>query len=408
MLNIIWSFFFISAFLGATYQCFFIGNTQIWTDLVNATFSSAKLSFEIALNLTGLLCLWLGLLKIAEKSGITNIIAKMLYPLFRRIMPEIPKDSPAFGSIVMNIAANVLGLDNAATPMGIKAMEQLQVHNAKKDTASNAQILFMVINSAGVTLIPISILMYRTELGSTNPSAVFIPILLSTLVASITSFLAVAWVQRLNIFNMVVMSYLLGFCLFIGLSAYGFLQLPIDSRAIVSGSVGNFLLIFIITSFIAYGLHKKLNVYDEFVVGAKEGFGIAVSIIPYLVAMLVAISLFRESGILDLLILLIENMVSLWGVNTDFVPALPTAIIKPLSGSGARAMMIETMNNYGADSFEGFVASIVQGTTETTFYVLAVYFGAVKISKTRQALPCALFGDFCGIIAAIFLSYLFY
>ena len=356
MLKIIWSFFFLSAFAGALWQSL-DGNWAVWNELTAALFASAKSAFSIALNLTGLLCLWLGLLKIAERSGITEALARLLRPLFARIMPGVPADSPAVGSMVMNIAANVLGLDNAATPAGLKAMEQLQADNPHKDTASDAQIMFMVINSSAVTLIPITILMYRSELGSENPAAVFVPILLSTSASTLVGFLSVAVVQKLNVL---------------------------------------------------WGLWKKKDVYELFVEGAKEGFRIAVTIIPYLVAMLTAIAVFRASGMFDLLLAGMEKILSGLGWDTGFVPALPTALMKPLSGSGARAMMIETMQTYGADSFPGFVASIVQGSTETTFYVLAVYFGAVKITKTRSALPCALLADLAGIVTAIAVGYCFY
>lgn len=408
MLNIIWVSFFLVAFVLAGYQSLFLGNSAIWTDLVSSTFSSSKSAFTISLNLTGILCLWLGLLKIAEASGLTNLLAKALYPLFRKIMPEVPANHPSIGSMVMNMAANMLGLDNAATPMGLKAMEQLQELNPKKDTASNAQILFMVINASAVTLIPITILMYRAELGSLNPTAVFMPILFATSLSTLTGFLAVAWVQKLNIFNRVVMSYILGFAGFIGLIAYYFNSLPPEARLSGSANWGNFILFAIITLFILSGLIKKINVYDTFITGAKEGFEIAIRIIPYLVAMLVAIAVLRASGALDLLVLGFEKLFSSLGMNTDFVAALPTAILKPLSGSGARAMMIETMQTYGADSFPAFVSCVVQGSTETTFYVLAVYFGAVKITKIRSALPCALLADFVGIVAAIYFGYLFY
>lgn len=408
MLNIIWVSFFLVAFVLAGYQSLVLGNSAVWTDLVSSTFSSSKSAFTISLNLTGILCLWLGLLKIAEASGLTNLLAKALYPLFRKIMPEVPANHPSIGSMVMNMAANMLGLDNAATPMGLKAMEQLQELNPKKDTASNAQILFMVINASAVTLIPITILMYRAELGSLNPTAVFMPILFATSLSTLVGFLAVAWVQKLNIFNRVVMSYLLGFVAFIGLIAYYFNSLPPEARLTGSANWGNFILFAIITTFIISGLIKKINVYDTFITGAKEGFDIAIRIIPYLVAMLVAIAVLRASGALDLLVLGFDKLFSSMGMNTDFVAALPTALLKPLSGSGARAMMIETMQTYGADSFPAFISCIVQGSTETTFYVLAVYFGAVKITKIRSALPCALLADFVGIVAAIYFGYLFY
>ena len=407
MLKIIWSFFFLSSFAAALWQCAG-GNLQVWSSLVEAMFTSAKSAFTIALNLTGLLCLWLGLLKIAEGSGITEAFAKLLRPLFKRIMPEVPADSPAIGSIVMNIAANVLGLDNAATPMGLKAMEQLQETNPDKEQASNAQILFMVINSSAVTLIPISILMYRSELGSTNPSAVFVPILLATSASTLVGFLSVAIVQKINILNRVVMGWFVcSVAAIVGL-AWGFLHLAPQSRTEVSSAVGNFILFAVVVVFILWGLVKKQDVYEQFIEGAKEGFKIAVSIIPYLVAMLVAVAVFRASGMFDLFLAFIEKTLTLLGIDSAFVPALPTALMKPLSGSGARAMMIETLQNYGADSFPAFVSSIVQGSTETTFYVLAVYFGAVKINNTRHALPCALLADFAGIVTAIYVGYLFY
>lgn len=408
MLNYIWAFFFVATYVGALFQSFALGNMDIWNNLAEETFSSAKSAFLIALNLTGILCFWLGMMKIAEKSGITGYLARGLYPLFNKIMPGISKNSPALGSIVMNIAANILGLDNAATPMGIKAMEQLQADNRHKTAASNAQILFMVINSSSVTLIPMTILMYRSELGSSNPGAVFLPILFATSISTLVGFLSVAIVQKINLFNRVILTYGVIFISIILLMAIGFAFLGSEVRNSVASDLGNFILISIIAAFVLCGLFRKVNVYDEFVSGAKEGFNLAISIIPYLVAMLVGISLFRVSGILDLFILGIEKIILFFNINADFVPALPTALLKPLSGSGARAMMIETMQTYGADSFPAFVASVVQGSTETTFYVLAVYFGAIKISNTRHALPCALLADAAGIISAILLSYWFY
>ncbi len=407
-MNYIWAFFFVGTYAVVCFQSFALGNMDVWGQLADATFSSAKSAFLIALHLTGILCFWLGMMKIAEKSGIAGWLARGLYPLFHKIMPDIPKNSPALGSIVMNIAANMLGLDNAATPMGIKAMEQLQADNKRKDTASNAQILFMVINSSSVTLIPITILMYRSELGSTNPGLVFLPILFATAISTIVGFLSVAFIQKLNIFNRVFLVYSAVFIGIISALGISFAFLGAELRNAVASDLGNFILISIIAVFIICGLSRKINVYDEFINGAKEGFNLAVSIIPYLVAMLVAIAWFRCSGILDLFILGVEKFFAYFNINTDFVPALPTALLKPLSGSGARAMMVETMQTYGADSFPGFVSSVVQGSTETTFYVLAVYFGAVKISNTRHALPCALLADVAGIVAAIALSYWFY
>ncbi|MDR1694697.1 MAG: spore maturation protein [Lactobacillaceae bacterium] len=408
MLNVFWVAFFIVGFLAAFYQSVFLGNTYVWTEMTQSIFSNSKTAFNICINLTGILCFWIGLLKVAEKSGITNLFAKFLYPLFKRIMPEVPKDSPALTSIVMNMAANMLGLDNAATPMGIKAMEQLQELNPSKDTASNAQILFMVINSSAVTLIPITILMYRAEMGSVNPSSVFIPILLATSISTFIGFLLVAYVQKINVFNVVVLSYILGFTAFIGGITCFFLSLTPDERLRYSADAGNFAIFFFVFCFIAYGVYKKINVYEAFIEGAKEGFGTAVKIIPYLVAMLAAIGILRASGVLDIIVVRLGQLFELMGLDTGFVPALPTAIMKPLSGSGARAMMIEAMNNYGVDSFPAFAASVVQGSTETTFYVLAVYFGAVKIAKIRHALPCALAADFIGITLAVYFAYIFY
>ena len=408
MLNYIWAFFFISAFFGALYQAFFNGNADIWQTMTETIFSSSKSAFTVSLNLTGILCFWLGMMKIAEKSGITEVLARALYPLFRKIMPDIPAKSPALGSMVMNIAANVLGLDNAATPMGIKAMEQLQAENPNKKEASNAQILFMVINSSSVTLIPITILMYRSELGSSNPGLVFLPILFATCISTFVGFLSVAFVQKINIFNRVVLAYMGIFIAIISLICGGFAFLNAELRNEIASGMGNFIIVLIIFGFMICGLIRKINVYDEFIEGAKDGFNIAVSIIPYLVAMLVGIALFRTSGVMEAIIAGIREFCLLLGINADFVPALPTALLKPLSGSGARAMMIETMQTYGADSFPAFVSAVVQGSTETTFYVLAVYFGAIKISNTRHALPCALLADFAGIVSAILFSYWFY
>ena len=408
MLNLIWAGFFGAAFAAGIWQSGWGGNPEIWTTMTASLFEAAKGAFTISINLTGILCLWLGLLKIAEQSGLTAVLAKALRPLFARIMPEVPTDSPAMGSMIMNMAANVLGLDNAATPMGLKAMEQLQAYNTHPDKASDAQVLFMVINASAVTLVPITILMYRSELGSANPAAVFMPILLATSVSTLTGFLAVAAIQKLNIFNRVVLAYLLGFAAIIGLTAWYFGSLPEDLRLKASAAGGNCLLISLMMLFIGAGLIKKLNVYETFISGAKEGFDIAVRIIPYLVAMLTAIALLRASGVLDMIVAGFDRLFAAAGMNTDFTPALPTALMKPLSGSGARAMMIETMTAYGADSFPAFVSAVIQGSTETTFYVLAVYFGAVKISKVGAALPCALLADLAGIIAAVSLSYYFF
>ena len=408
MLNLLWTCFFVLGFIAALVQSLFLGNPEIWTEMTNQLFSAATGAFQLALNLTGMLCLWLGLLKIAEKSGLTELLAKALRPLFKIIMPEVPTDSPAIGSMVMNMAANILGLDNAATPMGLKAMEQLQEINKHKTEASNAQIMFIVINASAITVLPISILMYRHLQGATNPAAVFIPILLATTCSSIAGFLAVAFKQKLHIFSKTVLFYLLAVIGLVGLICTYFYFLPSEAKIKYSEICGNALILSFITFFLLFGAYKKLNLYETFISGAKEGFQIAVQIIPYLVAMLAAIAVLRYSGVLDGLVWLVGKGIAALGINTDFVPALPTALMKPLSGNGARAMMIETMQTYGADSFPAFVASTIQGSTETTFYVIALYFGAVKISKTRHALPCALFADFVGITASIILAYIFY
>jgi len=407
MLNFIFCLFFLAAFLNA-FILLFSGQSDIFTKIMNALFEAASNGFNISLGLTGMLCLWLGLLKVGEESGLTKLLSKALGPLFKRIMPEVPQNHPALGSIVMNMAANILGLDNAATPMGLKAMNELQSLNKHKDKASNAQILFMVINASAVTLIPINILMYRFQLGAANPAAVFIPILLATSVSTLAGFLSVAFVQKLNIFNKVVLSYLLGFIALITAMAYWFINLSPDLKLIYSNLFANLIMFSFIICFISAGIIKHLNVYEVFITGAKEGFETAVKIIPYLVSMLCAIAVFRASGVMDLFVDALTWIFNQLGFNTDFTPALPTAFLKPLSGSGARAMMIETLTHYGPNSFEGFVSSVMQGSTETTFYVLAVYFGSVKITKTGAALPCALFADFAGLTAAVIFSYLFY
>ena len=407
MLNFIFCAFFLVAFLNAL-LLLLSGQTDIFGKIMQALFEAASNGFTISIGLTGMLCLWLGLLKIGQEAGLTNTLAKALNPLFRRIMPEVPSNHPALGSIVMNMAANILGLDNAATPMGLKAMDELQTLNKHKNTASNAQILFMVINASAVTLIPINILMYRFQLGCSNPAAVFVPILLATSVSTLVGFLSVAFVQKLPVFNKVVLAYLLGFAALIFGTAYGFMHLTPDLRLTYSNLFANLIMFSFIICFISAGLIKHLNVYEVFITGAKEGFDVAVKIIPYLVSMLCAIAVFRASCVMDLFVEGFAWLFSKIGLNTDFTAALPTAFLKPLSGSGARAMMIETLTHYGPNSFEGFVSSVMQGSTETTFYVLAVYFGSVKIAKTGAALPCALLADFAGLTAAVIFSYMFY
>lgn len=408
MLNILWTAFFLVSFAAAVIQCVCFGNTAIFSEIANQLFATATSAFQLALNLTGMLCLWLGLLKIAEKSGLTELLAKALRPLFKVIMPQVPENSPAIGSIVMNMAANILGLDNAATPMGLKAMEQLQADNKKKDTASNAEIMFIVINASAITVLPISILMYRHLQGSANPSAVFVPILLATSCSTLAGFLAVSLVQKLKIFNRTVLAYLLGLIGLVGGLCALFYHLSPEARLQYSETFGNALILFFIFLFLLVGSIKKLNLYETFIEGAKEGFQIAVQIIPYLVAMLTAIAVLRYSGVLDGVVWCFGKFFAWLGVDTGFIPALPTALMKPLSGNGARAMMLEAMQTYGADSFPAFVSSVMQGSTETTLYVIALYFGAVKIAKTRHALPCALFADFVGIVAAIVFSYMFF
>ena len=408
MINTLWALFFILAFLGCLVQSIFMGNIEVWSLTVEGSFDMAKTAFEISLGLTGILCLWLGLLNIAKEAGITDKISKFLSPLFHKLMPEVPKNHPAIGTMCMNIAANMLGLDNAATPAGIKAMEELQTINKHKDRASNAQILFLVINTSSVMLLPISIFMYRAEMGATSPTAVFIPILIATSISTLAGILLTAFVQKINIFNKVVLSYFAGMLAIVTALVLYFYNLPVEQKAIQSAAFGNFVVFGVMVYFIAAGLFKKIPVYETFIEGAKEGFGIAIKIIPYLVAMLVGISVFRTSGCLDLLLLIIEKFFALFGVSPDFVSALPTAFMKPFSGSGARAMMIETMSTYGADSLPAFLSSVIQGSTETTFYVLAVYFGAIKITKFRHAIPCALFADLVGVVTAIFVGYLFF
>lgn len=407
MLNLIWSGFFIVAFILAIVKSLH-GDFSVWQQISASLFDSADSGFRISIGLTGVLCLWLGLLKIAEKSGLTEVLAKLLRPFFHAIMPDLKKDSPAFGSIVMNVAANILGLDNAATPMGLKAFAQMQKENPHPDRASNSQIMFMVLNSSSLTLLPITILMYRYQFGSANPALVFIPILLATSVSTLAGFLATAVYQKINIFKPIVLSYLLGGMFLIGGIGFCFFRLSPDSRINTTMFISNAVLFGLAALFIVWGLLKKQNVYENFIEGAKEGFSIAIQIIPYLVAMLVAIGVFRAAGGLEAICSVLEKIMDYFAINHDFVKALPTAFMKPLSGSGARAMMLDTFKTYGVDSFAGFASSIVQGSTETTFYVLAVYFGSVKISKTGAALPLALFADFCGVIAAIALAYFFY
>jgi spore maturation protein SpmA len=407
-LNYIWIAFFLIGFLFALGQLIFAGNTQIFNELVNSVFSNAKTGFEISLGLTGALTLWMGLLKVGEKGGVVNILGKLIGPLFQKLFPDLPKDHPAYGSIMLNIAANMLGLDNAATPMGLKAMGEMQDVNPKKDTASNSQIMFLVINAAGLTIIPVSIIVYRTQLGAANPADIFIPILISTFCASLTGMISVAIIQKINLLDKVILAYLGGLTAIIAGIIYYFSTLPKEQITTLSTLAANFILISIITLFIVLALIKKVNVYDAFIEGAKEGFGIAVKIIPFLVAILVAIGIFRASGAMDLIIAGLSQFFAWIGVDTQFTKALPVAFMKPLSGSGARGLMIDAMTTYGTDSFVGRLACTMQGTTDTTFYIIAVYFGSVGIKNTRYSIGCGLLADLAGFTAAILVAYLFF
>jgi len=408
MLNYIWFSFFIAAFISCIFQVLVKDNSAIFAQVVQATFDMASLSVEIALGLVGVLCLWLGFFTIAERAGFVALLTKVFRPLFHKLMPEVPSDHPAIGSVTMNMAANMLGLDNAATPLGLKAMQDLQDLNPQKDTASNAQILFLVLNTSSVTLLPVTIFLFRAQQGSLDPTAVFIPILLATCISTLAGLTLVALIQRLNIFNKTVFFYLLGFAALIGLLLTFLLNSHTSTLAERSSLLGNLLLLLIIISFLVMGFVRKVNVYDAFIDGAKQGFDVALKIIPYLVAMLVAIGVLRASLVLDALLAGIEKIVLALGLNADFIAALPTALMRPFSGSGARAMLLETMNTYGVDSFVAKIAAIVQGSTETTFYVLAVYFGSVGIQRVRHAIGCGLFADLAGITAAILLGYWFF
>lgn len=408
MLNIIWVAFFLIAFAVALFKLLVLGDTEIFNQIMQAMFALSKTAFEIALGLTGILALWLGIMKIGERSGFVELLTRGLSPLFTRLMPEVPKNHPALGAMVMNISANALGLDNAATPLGIKAMQELQKLNPLKDTASNAQILFLVINTSAVTLFPVTIFTYRAQMGAANPTDVFIPLLIATYFSTLIGLITVAAVQKINLLDRVVLMYLGGFsALVFGLLAY-FSSLEQSQMLVQSATISNVVIFSLVIAFIVAAAWQRVNAYEAFIEGAKEGFSTAVMIIPYLVAMLVAIGVFRASGALDLIADGIRAGVLALGMDDRFVDALPTALMKPFSGSGARAMMIDTMEVHGADSFAGRLASIVQGSTETTFYVLAVYFGAVGIQKIRHAVACGLAADVAGITAAILVAYWFF
>ncbi len=407
-LNYIWVFFFLVAFVIGLVRLIFFGDVEVFPEMIKATFDMAKTGFEISLGLTGVLTLWMGIMKIGEKGGIVNIFSRLIGPFFNKLFPELGKNHPAHGSILMNIAANMLNLDNAATPIGLKAMKEMQETNPNKSIASNAQIMFLVLNTSGLTLLPISIMVYRAQLGAVNPSDIFIPILLATYFSTIAGLISVAIYQKINLLDKTILAYLGGLTLFIAGIIWYFSTLDKETITQVSKVASNFILFTVIVAFILMAVWKKINVYDAFIEGAKDGFKTAVKIIPYLVAILVAIGVFRASGAMVWLVSGIAGGLELVGINTDFVPALPTALMKPLSGSGARGMMVDAMSTYGADSFVGRVASTVQGATDTTFYILAVYFGAVGIKNTRYAVVCGLIADFVGIIASIMMAYLFF
>lgn len=408
VLNYIWITFFISAFLIASIKLIFMGDTTVFPAIMKSTFDTSKTAFEISLGLTGVLSLWLGIMKIGEKGGVIQVLARILGPIFSKLFPELPQNHPVIGNIFMNLSANMLGLDNAATPLGLKAMEELQTLNKQKDTASNSMIMFLVLNTSGLTIIPISIMVYRAQQGAAQPTDVFVPLLLATFCSTLVGIIATALFQRINLFNKTLLITLGGLSLGMATIIWGFSQLSSSEMSLWGTNVANILLFSIIMLFLAAGIRKKINVYEAFIEGAKDGFETAIRIIPYLVAMLVAIGIFRASGAMDWLIDGIKWCFQFTGWNTEWVGALPTAVMKPLSGSGARGMMVDAMSTYGADSFVGRLSCIFQGSTDTTFYILAVYFGAVGVRKTRHAVTCGLLADLAGIIAAIAICYFFF
>lgn len=408
VLNYIWIGFFVIAFIVAVVRLVFYGDTDIFTEIINSTFSSSKTAFEISIGLTGILSLWLGIMKIGENSGLISSMAKFLNPVLSKLFPEIPKGHPVMGSMFMNIAANMLGLDNAATPLGLKAMNELQELNPRKDTASNSMIMFLVLNTSGLMLIPITIMMYRAELGAAQPTDVFIPILLTTFISTLTGVIAVSISQKINLLNKGTFIFLCCVAVVFAIIIYGFSRMQQETVSTVSTLIANIILFSVIILFIISGLRKKINVFNSFIDGAKDGFKTAVRIIPYLVAFLVGIAVFRTSGAMDMLVEGIGMLFGFLGFNTEFVGALPTGLMKSLSGSGANGLMIDAMKEYGADSFVGRTSSVIRGASDTTFYILAVYFGSVGISKTRNAVTLGLIADFAGVIAAIIFSYIFF
>ncbi|MGM9823501.1 MAG: nucleoside recognition domain-containing protein [Muribaculaceae bacterium] len=407
VLNYIWVAFFLITFVVALVDTAINGNLSIWSDIMNAAFNSSAQAFEISIGLTGILSLWMGLMKIGERGGIIAFFGRLIGPLFTRLFPSVPKNHPALGAIFMNVSANMLGLDNAATPLGLKAMQELQSINTEKDTATDAMLMFLILNSSGLCLIPIGVMMYRAQCGAANPTDVFVPILIATTIATLAGVLALCIKQRIKI-DKVLLAFGLGMIAFIGGVVYFFSKLSQEEIQTYSSFFANFILLTVIVSFLLSGVIKRINVYDAFIEGAKEGFKTAVMIIPYLVAILVAIGCFRASGAMTVLVDWVTQAVAAMGFDTEWVGSLPTALMKPLSGSGSRGMMVDAMNTFGADSFVGRVSSCLQGATDTTFYILAVYFGSVGVKKTRYAVPFALFADVVGSIAAIMVAYFFF
>lgn len=408
VLNIIFASFFLIGFLFAVWQWAFFGNQDVFPEMLEATFAMAKTAFEIALYLTGGMCLWLGIMKIGERGGAVNILARLVRPLFRRLFPDIPPDHPANASMLMNISANMLGLDNAATPLGLKAMQELQSLNPDKETASNSQIMFLVLNTSGLTLIPISVMIYRAQMGAANPADVFLPILLATAFSTMVGLIAVSLFQKIKLYDPVILMWLFGIGGSLFLALWGLQQLPQEQIAILSRSWSAFIIFALISGFIGLALVRKINVYDAFIEGAQDGFSVATRVIPYLVAILVAIAVFRAAGVMDILLNGLRGAVAYTGLPNEWVDAMPTGLMKPLSGSGARGMMVDAMETHGADSFVGRLVSTMQGSTDTTFYVLAVYFGSVGIKHTRHAVTCGLLADAAGLTAAVFIAYLFF
>jgi len=408
VLNYIWIAFFIIAFVVALVKLLFFGDMHVFTDIMNSTYDTARTGFEISLGLTGVLSLWLGVMKIGERGGMVELFSRAVAPLFSRLFPEIPKNHPASGSMLMNISANMLGLDNAATPFGLKAMQELQEINKNKEEASNPMIMFLVLNASGLTLIPVTVMVYRAQLGAANPADVFIPIMIATFVATLVGIIAVCLRQGINMFNRAILGFLLAMTGIIAATVLVFQSMPQDQINIVSSLAANVILFSIICLFIVKAMRRKINIFEAFIDGAKDGFKTAVTIIPYLIAILVGIGVFRASGAMDFLMEGLRNLVAMTGMDTRWVDGMPTALMKPLSGSGARGMMIDTMKAFGADSFAGRISAVLQGATDTTFYIVAVYYGAVNIKNSRYTVPYALLADLAGVLTAVFVAYLFF